>query len=66
MPYATDARRIGDHVAAELQLTFAEAGFWLEARGAVPISVRAYVDIAPIPAEVAARLIERVREWAAR
>jgi hypothetical protein len=60
-----DARRIGDQVAAELQLGFAGAGFWIAASGAAPMGGRAYVSIAPVRADVAARLIDRLREWAA-
>jgi hypothetical protein len=58
-----DARRIGGQVASELQLAFAEHGFWLETRGAAPMGGRAYVDIAPIRADLAVRIVERMKEW---
>jgi hypothetical protein len=59
----TEARRIWTQVARELQTRFAAAGFRLDIHGVSPIGGRAYVDIAPLRADVAAGLAERLRQW---
>lgn len=60
-----EAWRVGEQVAAELEVVFAETGFYLSPRGADPVCGRAFVAIDPIPADMAARLVEKVREWSA-
>ena len=59
----TEAERIGGRVAKELQSSFADAGFSLKVSATAPVNGNAYVDIAPIRVEQAARLIERLKEW---
>jgi hypothetical protein len=56
-----DARRIGAQVAAELEVTFTSTGFWIKVGGGEPTGGRAYVSIDPVRADVAARLVERLR-----
>ncbi|GGO95889.1 hypothetical protein [Wenjunlia tyrosinilytica] len=57
----SDARLTGERVAEDLQLALAAQGFWIQARGMEPIDGRAYVSVDPIRADVAVRLIDRIR-----
>ena len=57
-----DARRIAEQLTAELQVTFAAQGFWLETKG-TELGGRTYVDVSELREETATRLIDALRGW---